>query len=391
MFVSLLVVSGMITKSQTAKAQPNGNDLLRKMSEKLNQLKTVRYQYSAEMLYADENYHNTYVTGSFIAFRSGSNIQKFRFQFSNSDYLACYNGNSFFTLDHRAKTIQLTQNPDSNYLEQMSAMNNSFITLRAFAPLLTQEEEIPKLVTDTIIHKKAYYAIKFTLFNKYIGPLGDLKPFSATYTGSKYKPYILVLDKSSFLPFQFISKFGDREKDFIAVSFLQINTNPALPKDSSWEEAFYAKTYTAPKPEKALIAAGTMAANWVLPYYLDGKIDTASLDEYRGKIVVMDFWIKGCGPCIASFPHLNELQENYGPGNLQLISINTADNLNDIKFFQDKHKIAYRMHFDGNKLAAEYGVAAYPTIIILDKAGKIIYSAAGFDQAVIEQIITENL
>ena len=76
---------------------------------------------------------------------------------------------------------------------------------------------------------------------------------------------------------------------------------------------------------------------------------------------------------------------------MQLISINTEDKLSDIKFFHDKHRIDYSMCFGANQLALDYGIAAYPAIVILDKTGRVIFSGYGFDKGVIDSIIAENL
>jgi thiol-disulfide isomerase/thioredoxin len=106
---------------------------------------------------------------------------------------------------------------------------------------------------------------------------------------------------------------------------------------------------------------------------------------------MLDFWIRTCGPCLASFPHLNELQQKFGNNSFELLSINTEDKKENIAFFYNKFKPRYKMLFGAETLAEEYGIPAYPAIIILDKSGKIIYTAMGFDQQAIEKVIKANL
>lgn len=377
--------------SQHSNSSDLAHDLLGKVVRKLQLIKTVSYTYAAEIMYKDENYHVNYAIGSYIDFTLGTDIPAAKFQFSTNDYLSCYNGKSFFTLDHKTRTINISEKPDLKTLEQLSALNNSLITLRSFLPYLLHNTTIDKKVKDTIINEQPYFAISFTLQDNYISPAGYLKQFESVYTGSKFKPYLLLIDKKTSLPFQFITKFYDREKDFIAVTFSEINLHPKAPREASWNYNHSANLYSSPKPEKALIRIGDIPGNWRLPIYAPDKIDSVSLADYKGKIVVLDFWIKSCGPCIASFPHLNELQKKYGIGKMQLISINTEDKLSDIKFFHDKYGIDYSMCFGAKQLALDYGIAAYPAIVIMDKNGRVIFSGYGFDKGVIDSIIADNL
>jgi len=388
---AILQLTTTPASSQHSNSSAMARDLLEKVVRQLQLMKTVSYTYASEIRYSDENFHVNYTIGSYIDFTQGADISAVKFQFSTNDYLSCYNGKSFFSLNHNTMSINFSEKPALNNLEQLSALNNSIITLRTFLPYLLKNTTINKQVKDTVINEQPYFAIAFTLQDNYISPAGYLKQFEPVYTGSKFKPYLLIIDKKTALPFQFITKFNDREKDFIAVTFRDINLHPTAPKQASWNYGHYANLYTSPKPEKSLISIGAMAGNWRLPKYAPDKIDSVSLADYRGKIVVLDFWIKSCGPCIASFPHLNEMQKKYGAGKMQLISMNTEDKLSDIKFFYDKHGIDYNMCFGAKQLALDYGIAAYPAIVILDKEGRVIFSGYGFEKGVIDSIIAENL
>jgi thiol-disulfide isomerase/thioredoxin len=243
---------------------------------------------------------------------------------------------------------------------------------------------------DTAIANKNFYLLKFELYNQYLGNLGSISDFTAEYTGSKNKPYEIIIDKKTLLPYQYITKFKDYKEDFIAASFTGITINPKAPGKLSWFYSTYTKAYKAPKPKKLLVNRGVQLADWQLPSYSLQKIDSVSLYQYKGKIVMLDFWIKSCGPCLAAFPHLNELQLKFGTDKFQLLSINTKDTKEDIAFFYKKHKPVYKMLFEGNQIAEQYGVSAFPTVIIIDKAGKIIY-AGSYNKVVTEELIKKNL
>lgn len=106
---------------------------------------------------------------------------------------------------------------------------------------------------------------------------------------------------------------------------------------------------------------------------------------------MLDFWIKNCGPCIQSVPHLNNLQSKFKNKEFSLVSINSYDSKEDVIWFCDKFKVNYPVLLNGKSVAEEYGVSGFPSIILIDKKGKIFYSTAGFDQLEIEKLILNVL
>ncbi len=366
--------------------------ILNKVSGNLSALQSVSYKYKRESLYSGENYHNIYTTEVFIDFTSKSNNKGYRFQANEDKSFSCYNGVQYFWLQKTNKTIDIKQRPGADLFESLSPLYNSLISLRTIIPLLVGNDSIKKTITDTIINKDDFYRVHIELYNQYFGNLGSINNFTSEYIGDKHKPYEVIINKKSFLPYQYVTKFKDRSTDFITATFLNINTNPEPPKELSWFYSTYTNEYLPPTPKKPLIAKGIIPANWVLPAYSPDKVDSLSLYQYRGKIVMLDFWIKSCGPCIASFPHLNNLQKKFGADKFQLLSINTEDPEEDIAFFYKKHKPVYKMLFEGGGLVDSYGIPSFPTIILLSQSGKIIYTSDnGFDQVAVEKMIKENL
>ena len=104
----------------------------------------------------------------------------------------------------------------------------------------------------------------------------------------------------------------------------------------------------------------------------------------------MEFWIKNCGYCMQAFPEIRELQKKYGD-KIEILSINAYDKKEEIDFFYKREKPAYKMLYSGEKLAESLGIYSYPTTLILDGSGKVIYSSAGFDKVAIEQIIKTSI
>ena len=362
--------------------------ILAAVSKKINSIQRVRYHCTRESVYSGENYHTIYSPEVYIDFTSNKNVAGYQFQAHDESYFSCYNGVQYFGLNKEKRTIDIEQKPKAGSFESLSPLYFSFISMRTMIPLLLNSKDILFHMNDTVFNNEKYYAISFELHNRYFGGLGKLESFTKDYTGNKTKPYVLIVNKKSILPYQFVAKFKDRPSDFIAVSFTNIDLSPKAPEVNSWFYSTYTNEYRPPAPAKPMIAVGAVPDNWVLPFYDPKRIDSVSLYQYRGKIVMLDFWIKSCGPCMASFPHLKELQQKFGPDKFQLLSINTEDGIDDISFFFKKHSPNYKMLFGGDKLVEAYGIPAFPSIIILDQSGKIIYSGRnGFDQHAIEEVI----
>jgi len=365
--------------------------ILSRISEKLSNLQSVSYKYNREIFYKDENYHVSSSWNIYIDFTVKNNNAGYRFQSDDDKFFACYNGVQYFGLQKINKTIDIKQKPGKDLFESLSPLYNSIISLRNIIPLLLNDNSIKKSITDTTINNTDFYFIQVELYNHYFTNLGSIDKFTSEYTGDRNKPYEILIDKTTILPYKYITKFKDRSTDFITATFTDINTNPEAPGELSWFYSTYSNEYSLPAPKKDIIATGIVPENWVLPSYDPLLDDSVSLYQYRGKIVMLDFWIKSCGPCIASFPHLNELQQKFGKDKFQLLSINTEDTKEDIAFFYKKHKPVYKMLFKADRFVDEYGIYAFPSIILLNKSGKIIYAGGGFDQAAIEKIIKDNL
>jgi len=390
---TVFLLTWLILHTGTGFSQPYTRDetiqLLNTLSAKLNSINSVSYKYSREAVYTGENYHNIYNTDVYMDL-SDTDGKGYHFQATNDKYFSCYNGSQYFALDKAKKTIVIKQRPGADIFESLSPLYNSLISLRAVFPMLIKSDAVKKVLTDTMISHESFYRLQFELYDQYLGNLGDLKKFTPEYTGDRTKPYEIVINKKTLLPYLYITKFRDRREDLIAARFTDIDTNAKKPDELSWFYSTYTTVYEAPKAEKPLVSLSAVPENWVLPSYTPGKTDTVSLYRYRGKIVLLDFWIKTCGPCLASFPHLDEMQKKFGADKFQLLSINTEDSKEDIAFFYKKHKPVYKMLFGGQRLVEEYGIPAFPTCIVLDKGGKVIY-AGGFDKAALEKIIKANL
>jgi thiol-disulfide isomerase/thioredoxin len=103
-----------------------------------------------------------------------------------------------------------------------------------------------------------------------------------------------------------------------------------------------------------------------------------NLKELQGKIVVLNFWFINCPPCRQEIPHLNDMVESY-KDNKDVVFIAVAlDEKYDLEQFLKTMPYNYNIIDKGRYIAQQYGINAYPTHVILDKQGKVIFHTSGF-------------
>jgi len=107
--------------------------------------------------------------------------------------------------------------------------------------------------------------------------------------------------------------------------------------------------------------------------------ENLQLDEYEGKVVMLDFWASWCVPCRRSFPWMNEMQQKYADRGLVVIAVNLDNNSDDAASFLQEYPAKFRIVYDTDKkLAREFEVQAMPTSYLIGRDGKVADMHLGF-------------
>jgi thiol-disulfide isomerase/thioredoxin len=133
-------------------------------------------------------------------------------------------------------------------------------------------------------------------------------------------------------------------------------------------------------------SVGKMAPNFKLKNIKNGE--DISLQDYRGKTVILDFWATWCAPCKESLPELERLaRENQS---LSVLTVNIDDKRDNAIRFLNKYDLQLTAVFDKNKdVVGMYEIPAMPSAIIIDKEGYIRYLHLGYNKNHFEEIQKE--
>jgi thiol-disulfide isomerase/thioredoxin len=118
--------------------------------------------------------------------------------------------------------------------------------------------------------------------------------------------------------------------------------------------------------------------------------DAVTLGDLRGKVVLLDFWATWCGPCIVTFPRLRGWHKKYGGQDFMIVGVTQyygeqegkrMSNLQEIEYLRDfkqKHKLPYGFAIASlGEASSKYGIAAYPSTVLLDRNGVVRYIGIG--------------
>jgi thiol-disulfide isomerase/thioredoxin len=164
----------------------------------------------------------------------------------------------------------------------------------------------------------------------------------------------------------------DVKKALITITYTQISPDSTI-VDTQYaftppQEAKVAKAEDFGKQDAAMELVGKPAPDFKLKG-MDGK--EVTLASLKGNVVVLDFWATWCGPCVAGFPHIDELAKKYAAKGVKVYGMNQKEDKETIDNFLKEKSLTVPVLLDAGDIADKYKVQGIPQTVIIGKDGLI--------------------
>ncbi len=354
---------------------PDAMSLLRKADSTLCTIRTFSYEAEEHTLgtskYGDQVAIISPLKGSVIIEKiSETDLYKVRMSINGGpvgatvapQYLLAYDGKTIRKLDRKAKVVYVNE-PDEKgqYLlvGQIDLIPKAF---RSYTPF-SEELAASKIRFD------GNAVIQGIPCNVVFVDYGD------STLNERVWWYFGKLDNIPRQVMKFYYAQGQERGNLITLSNLKFN----IPVDSltfqlQAPEGYQVKKYEGFGKSRTTIQIGEPAPDWTLT---DSKGETHSLEDFRGQVLVLDFWATWCGPCLAAMPKLQMLHEHYQKKGVKVVGISTWESGDPVKLMNERN-CSYLLLLNGDKVAKEYSISGLPTLYVIGADGKIVYSDVGF-------------
>ncbi len=146
----------------------------------------------------------------------------------------------------------------------------------------------------------------------------------------------------------------------------------------------YAGTDAAKEARTIILRKKHLQPGDVFPDFVskdsDGK--RFQLTEYRGKVVVLEFWASWCPSCERTIPIMQGVEKQFADQNVVFVGVNSDGGAQMVKDIEAKYNMTHRNLVDGSPagpISIAYNIMAWPSFIVIGKDGKVVFRSAGID------------
>lgn len=111
-----------------------------------------------------------------------------------------------------------------------------------------------------------------------------------------------------------------------------------------------------------------------------------SLNDYRGKVVLLNFWATWCPPCREEMPMFEKVYQRYKEDGFVILAVNMDENKENLKDYLSKERISFEVLLGNEEVAKKTGLMGFPTSYLLGKDGKVCKVRFGVYREIEEDI-----
>ncbi|TRW24322.1 TlpA family protein disulfide reductase [Flavobacterium zepuense] len=171
---------------------------------------------------------------------------------------------------------------------------------------------------------------------------------------------------------QLLDQHQYNEWNLSNIKFNTVNQNTLNSNLKDYASKYSIKDFEFPKEELTGLIQGTPAPQFTAQLYSTGL--QTQLSDYKGKIVLLDFWYAAFAPCASASPYLTALQQKYKDA-VVVIGINPfethTEDLKKVTGFSNRYKVGYTLAAIEESVADAYKVGGFPTLYLIDREGVV--------------------
>lgn len=381
--VTILLLLMTVTRSQQPQA-PDSKEILRQAVAACLKVKTVEYLSVQETLAASRmmfpnvtmqmrreraDVPGVFMPGRFYAAgKSSFNGQEKEFEYA-------YDGRVFRHLNKAANEVNVMKDPTPDgvgqFLAHLGLGIYSFVEFTSATPLDEFMETPGELVYAGVadVDGIACHVIKKTLVRKVETGRGALEISQSTtvYIGEK-----------DLLPRRYLHEIntGNRTTRSQQTAF-KLRVNAPFDETAFWIQpgADYVEKLMSESDvvSEGLLLSGSTAPEWKVS---DSAGQMHELADYKGRIIVLDFWATWCSPCLKAMPYIQKLHENFAKRGVVVLGMATQDDAKLAAAYMKQKGYTYPLLLNGESLK-QYNPTRLPTLYIIGPDSKVVYGETG--------------
>lgn len=111
----------------------------------------------------------------------------------------------------------------------------------------------------------------------------------------------------------------------------------------------------------------------------DAAGNRVASEDYRGKVVLLNFWATWCPPCRLEMPDMERLHQEFREGGLEVVAVNFMETAEEVTAFAEEQKLTYPMLLDPrSEVAGQYGVMRLPETVLIGRRGEVLGKSIGY-------------